>query len=122
MEKTAFPTPQGLYEWRVMPFGLANGPAMFQRFMQRVPQGLPEQHIRVYFDDILIVSENWNRHLISLRAVFERFRAAGVKLKASKCNLVSQEIEFLGHKLTRNGLKKDDAKIRAIKSFPTSPY
>ena len=118
MEKTAFPTPQGLYEWKVMPLGLANAPATFQRFMQRVLQGLPEQAIRAYFDDILIVSKEWDGHLSHLRTVFDHFRQAGIKLKPNKCKLVAKEIEFLGHKLTREGLRKDELKVKAIKEFP----
>ena len=102
-----------------MPFGLANAPATFQRFMERVLQGLPSRTVRVYFDDILIASESREEHLSNLRSVFERFRGAGVKLKSNKCKLVAEQISFLGHTLTRDGLRKDEAKVSAIKQFPT---
>ena len=83
--KSAFVTHQGLYEFRVMPFGLKNAPAVFQRLMQKVLMGLnPEtghDFVDVYLDDILVFSETFEAHLLHLRQVLEHFKAARLKLK-----------------------------------------
>jgi len=118
VEKTAFPTPNGLYEWIVMPFGLTNAVATYQRFMERVMNGLIGKSLHVYLDDLLVLSQSWEEHLSNLRTVFERLRQAGVKLKPSKCRLVAKEIQFLGHILTSDGVKSDPSKVAAIKSYP----
>jgi len=100
-----------------MPFGLANAPATFERFMERAMRGILGKFVHVYLDDILIVSETWELHVDHLRAVFERIRMAGLKLKPSKCQLVAQNIKFLGHILAPDGLKKDEEKVRAMREF-----
>ena len=91
-EKTAFVTPQGLYEFRVMPFGLTNAPAVFQRLMQCVLMGLnPEEgpdFVAVYIDDILVFSRTLEDHIDHLRLVFERLVETGLKLKPAKCRFV----------------------------------
>ena len=93
-EKTAFITHQGLYEFAVMPFGLKNAPAVFQRLMQKVLMGLnPEEgpdFVSVYLDDVLIFSNTFEAHLDHLRRVLQRFQTAGLKLKPSKCYFICQ--------------------------------
>ena len=83
-EKTAFLTPQGLFEFLVMPFGLTNAPAVFQRLMQRVLAGLnPDagpDFVAVYIDDVLVFSRTLEEHLSHLQAVIERIQEAGLKL------------------------------------------
>ena len=87
-EKTAFTTPQGLYEFLVMPFGLTNAPAAFQRLMQRVLAGLnPEagpDFVAVYIDDVLVFSRTVEEHLSHLEAVIQRIVQAGLKLKLDR--------------------------------------
>ena len=91
-EKTAFITPQGLYEFRVMPFGLMNGPAVFQKLMQQVVMGLkPEEgpdHIVVYLDDILVFSKSLDEHGNHLKQVFKRIEEVGLKLNPKKYSLL----------------------------------
>ena len=118
MDKTAFPTPDGLFEWTVMPFGLTNAVATFERFIERVMSGVLGKFVHAYIDDILVFSRSWTDHMSHLRNVFERFRSAGVKLKPSKCRIAASEIVFLGHKLTSQGLKKDESKVLAIREYP----
>ena len=88
-EKTAFITHQGLFEFNVMPFGLRNAPAVFQRLMQRVLAGLnPEDgpdFVSVYLDDVLVFSETLEEHLRHLSLVINRILSAGLKLRPSKC-------------------------------------
>ena len=121
-EKTAFITHQGLYEFQVMPFGLKNAPAMFQRLMQRVLHGLnPEEgpdFVSVYLDDVLVFSETLEEHLRHLHSVMDRLAAAGLKLKPSKCRFIRQEVEYLGHVLTPNGLKPNPERVTAVTNFP----
>ena len=106
-EKTAFITHQGLYEFRVMPFGLRNAPAVFQRLAQNVLSGLnPEEgpdFVSVYIDDTLVFSETLEEHLEHLRQVIERFAAAGLKLNPEKCHFIRKEVEYLGYLITPNG-------------------
>ena len=100
-EKTVFITHQGLYEFSVMPFGLKNAPAMFQRLMQRVLIGLnPEEgpsFVSVYLDDVIVYSETLEDHLKHLQRVIERFMKTGLKLKPGKCHFVCKEVLYLGH-------------------------
>ena len=121
-EKTAFVTPQGLYEFKVMPFGLTNAPAVFQRLMQRVLMGLnPEEgpdFVAVYIDDILIFSRTLEEHIEHLRLVFDRLVEAGLKLKPAKCHFIRKEVEYLGHIITPQGLKTNPKLVTAVQGFP----
>ena len=89
-EKTAFCTPYGLYEFNVLPFGLCNGPATFQRLMDLVLSGLQMSQCLVYIDDVIVVGRTFDEHLCNLREVFGRVRGAGLKLKPSKCAFLQE--------------------------------
>ena len=121
-QKTAFVTPQGLYEFKVMPFGLTNAPAVFQRLMQRVLMGLnPAEgpdNVTVYIDDILIFSRTSEDHLQHLHSVLKRLKEAGLKLKLQKCHFIRQEVEYLGHVITPNSLKTNSRLVEAVQKFP----
>lgn len=120
--KTAFVTPHGLHEFRVMPFGLTNAPAVFQRLMQRVLMDLNPQDgqgfVTVYIDDILIYSRTLEEHLSHLKAVMSRLIKAGLKLKPSKCLFIREEVNYLGHVITPQGLQVSDQHVQAVKNFP----
>ena len=122
-EKTAFITHQGLYDFRVMPFGLCNAPAVFQRLMQRVIMGLnPEEgpdFVAVYLDGVLIFSETLEDHLRHVRIVIEQVMATGLKLKPVKCHFVRQEVEYLGHLITPDGLRHNSNRVAAVREFVT---
>ena len=121
-EKTAFATPHGLFEFRVMPFGLTNAPAVFQRLMQEVLAGLnPEDgkaFVSVYIDDILVFSSTLEEHLDHLGKVMARLRKAFLKLKPLKCNFIREEVEHLGHILTKEGVKTNCRLTEAVREFP----
>ena len=87
-EKTAFTTYSGLYEFNVMPFGLCNAPATFQRLMELVLTGLTRKSCMVYIDDILVFSKTFEEHLTHLRQVFDRLRQVGLRLTPKKCSFV----------------------------------
>jgi len=114
--KTAFTTPFGLYEWVVMPFGLCNAPATFQRLIDRV---LRDCCWAIgYFDDILIFSERVDEHLNHIRDVCSRLRRFGLRVNPAKCILFVEQVRFLGYVLSRGRLHADRSKVDAIRTYP----
>ena len=118
-EKTAFCTPEGLFEFKVMPFGLCNAPATFQRLMNSVLSGLPWNSCLVYLDDIIVTGSTFSAHLDNLSQVFHRIREAGLKLQPSKCALCKPEVSFLGHIVSPKGITTDPSKTDKVASWPT---
>ena len=118
--KTAFSTGSGLWQFRVMPFGLCNAPATFERLMERVLAGLPWRVAMVYIDDILVSGGTFEEHLTNLRTVFERLRIAKLKLSPGKCNLFQPKVGYLGHILSAEGISTDPRKIEAVSTW--SPH
>ena len=117
-EKTAFCTPDGLFEFKVMPFGLCNAPATFQRLMDMVLAGLQWTNCLVYLDDIIVIGKTFPQHLHNLTKVLERLRNAGLKLQPKKCCLCSKQVEFLGHIVSPNGVSTDPKKIDKVANWP----
>ncbi len=117
-EKTAFCTTDGLFEFTKMPFGLCNAPATFQRLMDLILAGLQWTSCLVYLDDVIIVGKTFEEHLHNLRAVFDRLREAGLKLKPTKCALCRQEVNFLGHIVSADGVATDPAKTEKVETWP----
>ena len=101
-EKTAFSTVSGLWQFKVMPFGLCNAPATFERLMERVLGGLPWRVAMVYINDILVSGCTFEEHLANLRMVFERLRNAKLKLSPAKCDPFQSRVSYLGHILSVN--------------------
>ena len=118
-EKTAFSTPDGHYQFTVMPFGVCNGPSSFQRLMNVVLRGLIWRTCLVYLDDIIVFSSTFEEHLSRLEEVFKRLEAADLRLKPSKCYLLRAEVEFLGHVVTASGIQTDPAKVDKVVDWPT---
>ena len=117
-EKTAFVTHTGLYEFKVMPFGLCNAPATFQRLMEVVLAGLNRKQCFVYLDDILIISHNWEEHLENLQLVFDRLRRAGLRLKPKKCTFAQRKALYLGHIISEEGIEVDPEKVEKVRNYP----
>ena len=117
-EKTAFCTPDGLFEFKVMPFGLCNAPATFQRLMDMVLGGLQWTNCLVYLDDVIVVGRTFREHLQNLRSVFSRLSTAGLKLQPKKCHLCSPQVEFLGHVVSAEGVSTDPKKIEKVANWP----
>ena len=116
--KTAFATHSGLFQFRVMPFGLCNAPATFERLMDRVLQGLRWSRCLVYLDDIISFGTTFDDSLDNLTLIFERLRSYGLQLKSTKCHLFQSSVPFLGHVVGRNGLECDPRKIEDVKTWP----
>ena len=117
-EKTAFGTQSGLYQFTVMPFGLCNAPATFERLMERLLRGLQWQVAVVYLDDVIVWGRTFEEHHQRLTTVLERFRTAGLKLKPKKCDLFRREVSFLGHLVSAVGVRTDPDKVAAIRGWP----
>ena len=117
--KTAFRTRYGHYEFNVVPFGLTNAPAAFSTMMRNVLDPLLDVCVVVYLDDILIYSDNKTDHLKHIRQVLALLRTAGLLCKLSKCSFMQEETEFLGHIISKDGLKTNAGLVKAIREWPT---
>ena len=116
---TAFTVgPLGFYECCRMPFGLCNAPATFQRLMESCLGDLHLQWCIIYLDDIIVFSKTPEEHIERLRGVFEKLSSAGLKLKPSKCEFFKAEINYLGHVVSKEGIRTDDKKIQEILKWP----
>ena len=118
--KTAFTAgPLGFYEFNVLPFGLSNSPATFQRLMQASLGKLHLNQCLLYLDDIIIYSKTFKEHLQNLERVFSKLKEANLKLKPSKCFFLYKEVKYLGHLVSQEGIKPDPEKILTLKQWPT---
>jgi len=118
-EKTAFAIPgSGLWQFRVLCFGLSGAPATFERLVEKIFSGLTWRLCMVYLDDIIVYSRDYSDHLRNLSEVCDRLRQANLKLHPDKCVLTQNEVTFLGHKVTEDGISTDDAKIKVVRDWP----
>ncbi|UYV79411.1 K02A2.6-like [Cordylochernes scorpioides] len=118
-EKTAFTTGSGLWQFNVMPFGLCNAPATFERLMEAVLQGLATETCMVYLDDIIVLGKNFEEHLSNIEKVFKRLEAANLKLSPKKCKLFKKEVAYLGHIISAEGVQTDPEKTETVRMWPT---
>lgn len=116
-EKTAVVTPFGLYEWRVCAFGLSNSPSVFQSVMNRTFQKYLNDFVLIYLDDICILSKTPEEHLLHLEKVFQTLRESKLYAKLKKCQFFKAEIKYLGHILSREGVRADPAKIAVLQQW-----
>lgn len=116
MEKTAFATPFGLYEFVVMPFGLHNAPATFMRMMNHLLSGY-QSFVDPDFDDIPVFNEGWDDHVMHLRKVFTHLRDANLSLKSSKCRLGYTQMQHLDHVIGEGKILPDPKKVEAVKNY-----
>ena len=116
--KTAFTTQQGHFEFRVMPFGLCNAPATFQRLMNSVLHPYLGRFVTVYLDDIIIFSRTAVEYQEHLELVLQQLAKANLYAQLEKCEFGKQEMQFLGHVVSGEGIKMDPAKLAAISDWP----
>ena len=117
-EYTAFTVPsRGLFQFRKMPFGLTNAPATFQRLVDRLfPELSP--YVMVYLDDIIIVSDSFDKHLEVIGLVLDKLISAGLTVSKEKCFFCKPELEYLGYVVDRHGLRVNRKKVSAILDVP----
>ncbi|GBG61302.1 hypothetical protein CBR_g19835 [Chara braunii] len=116
--KIAFKTRYGHFEWVVMPFGLTNAPTTFQAAMTNEFRAMLDRFVLVYLDDILVYSRTLEEHLDHLRRVLGTLRRAKFKANRDKCEFVRQELEYLGHFVTPQGISPLSDKIQAVQDWP----
>ncbi|KAL0152450.1 hypothetical protein M9458_052173, partial [Cirrhinus mrigala] len=116
--KTAFCTPFGLFEWNRMPFGLCNAPSTFQRLMERLFGDQQCQSLLLYLDDIIVFSSSVDQHLARLEVVLSRLQREGLKAKLSKCAFFKEEVHYLGHVISSEGVSTDPGKVEAVAQWP----
>ena len=115
--KAAFVTNEGLFQFRVMPFGLCNAPATFERLMDRVLCGMRWSRCLVYLDDVISFGKTISEALLRLEEVLARLSEFGLQLKAKKCTFMQTEVAFLGHIVGRTGLACDPDKLSAVRNW-----
>ncbi len=123
--KTAFRTPFGHYQFRVLPFGLTNAPATFQAVMNRVfehpkflangkvnPLAAISDFVLVFIDDILIFSKTAEEHVEHVKIVMDVLRQNSILIKMSKCSWGQTELPYLGHIVSKDGIKVDPKRLK----------
>ena len=116
--KTAFSTPSGHFEFIRMPFGLRNAAAEYQRAMNITLDGMIGRGVFVYIDDIVIYAKTLEEHERLFDEVMNRLRKTNWKLEPKRCELLRQEVTYLGHIISAKGLNPDPKKVEAVKDFP----
>ncbi len=117
-EKTAFVTPEGLYQFRRLPFGLCNSPSTFMRVVDRVLVGLKWTHCLAYLDDVLVFGNTAEQHQERLELVLIALESAGLKLHPGKCRFGVESVIYLGHIIDKNGVRPSPDKMIAVRHFP----
>ncbi|XP_063585832.1 uncharacterized protein LOC134763205 [Penaeus indicus] len=114
---SAFITPFGLYNYTVMPFGMCNAPATFQRAINYTIQGL--EGVKSYLDDLLVISDSWDVHIRRLHALFSRLDEAGFTINLAKSIFCSATVTYLGHIVGQGRTLPKQANVEAIQAYPT---
>lgn len=118
VQKTAFNTIWGKYEWLGMPFGLCNAPATFQNLMNDTLRPILGKSVVVYLDDILVFSDTAEDHYRHLREVLEQLRKAQLYTKPSKCIFAQDKLEFCGHIVGSGSVEPVRAKVDLVRDWP----
>ena len=114
---TAFSTLNHQYQFKRLSFGLKNSGIQFQKNMQEILADFKNKKVIVYIDDILIMSESFDEHLILVEKVLTTLMNSGIKVKIDKCEFFKQQVEFLGHIISKDGISKSPEFIEKVKNF-----
>lgn len=115
--RTAFATPFGVLQFRVMPFGLHGAPATFQCMMDLLLTGCTD-YAAAYLDDVVIHSTNWEDHVRHLRSVLQKLKQAGLTIKPKKCQFAMETCSHLGHVVGNGEVRPEEFKLLAVRDFP----
>jgi hypothetical protein len=115
-EISAFVTPDGLYQYKVMPFGIKNSPATFQRLINMVISGL--HGCNAYINNAIIYSNKWKEHFKTIKAFFNQLSDANLTVNFAKSKFCHAILTFLGHVVEQGKVKPIEAKVKAISKFP----
>ena len=116
--KTAFRTPQGLYEFTVMPFGLANAPSIFQSAMDRIFAAQLNRCVLIYLEGVLVFSPTAEQHEKDLEEVLNVLKMHGLVAARAKCKLNQPEVAYLGHVIGAHGVQPDPRKVASVREWP----
>ncbi|CAO2144897.1 unnamed protein product [Urochloa humidicola] len=117
--KTAFQTHHGHYEYLVMPYGVTGGPATFQQQMNTLLGPFLRKFVVVFIDDILIYSKTWEEHLQHIESVFSVLQEQQFKVKLPKCAFAQEQLSYLGHVISVQGVSTDPRKVADVQKWPT---
>ena len=122
-EKTTFATPTGNYHYKVMPFGLKNAGATYQRMMTKMFEPQLGKNIEIYIDDMVVKSKVESDHVHDLENIFDILRKYKLRLNASKCSFGVESGKFLGYMVTHRGIEVNPDQIKAINNLqpPQNP-
>ena len=113
---TTINTHKGLYMYKHLPFGINSPATIFQRLMENLLLGIPQ--VCVYLDDILTTGRTQSEHLSNLEQVLRKLAKAGMRLKRGKCKFLEPQVEYLGHKISQQGIQPTKKKVEAIVKSP----
>lgn len=116
---SAFITPDGLYEFNRVPFGMKNAPSVFQKALEEILSDYIPVFCRVYIDDIIVYADDEEQLIERIRLILKRLDECNVRLKGSKCMMGQKEIIFLGHIVNSQGHKLDPDKVERVLEYPT---
>ena len=115
-EISAFVTPSGLYQYKVLPFGMKNAPATFQRMVKKLVRDI--DGCEGYIDDVVIFSDNWSDHIRQIERFFQIMREAKLTINLMKCEFGKATVKYLGHIVGQGQVRPLDAKIQTIVKYP----
>ena len=115
-EISAFVTPSGLYQYKVMPFGMKNAPATFQRMVNKLVRDI--DGCEGYIDDVVIYSDNWSDHIRQIKRFFQIMREAKLTINLMKSEFGKATVKYLGHIVGQGQVRPLDAKIQTIVKYP----
>ena len=118
IEKSAFVTLFGQYEWLTLPMGLKNSGSCFQREVRRILDDFLGNGVEQFLDDIILHTATEEQHLSLLRRVFQRLTEEGVKLRKEKCTFLATEVKFLVHVISSGHVRPSKEKTKAVREFP----
>ena len=115
-EISAFVTPDSLYQYKVMPYGMKNSQATFQRMMNNCLRDLPG--VEIYVDDIVVYSDTWEEHMFRLDKIFDRLKQANLTVNLSKSDFGKAQVVYLGHVIGHGQVTHIEAKVKNILEYP----
>ncbi|GJT91538.1 reverse transcriptase domain-containing protein [Tanacetum coccineum] len=113
-DKTAFYAGEGVFCYKKIPFGLKNAGATYQRLVDKVFSHQIQRNLKAYIDDMVIKSTSEEEILKDIQETFKRFRSINMKLNLKKCSFIVEEGPFLGHLITKHGIKENPSKVKAV--------
>lgn len=117
-EKAAFVTSEGHFQPTVMMMGLSGAPAKFQELMMNIRAKAGGKQVHPFLDDSITAADEWREHLTQIQNVLEALRQAGMTIRLNKCRFFMEKVQFLGFKISKDGIQPGTKKLAAVSEFP----